>query len=123
MYDQTTGEGGLFAKYVNTFLKIKQEVSVFPSECVSDESKWGYIRDYKEKEGIDLEYDKITINPGLRSLAKLCLNSFWGKFGQRLSLNNLCSFTTLNVINFSRFYQIPQKSLIIFTLFPGTLFK
>lgn len=39
MYDQTTGEGGLFAKYVNTFLKIKQEVSVFPSECVSDESK------------------------------------------------------------------------------------
>lgn len=41
MYDQTTGEGGLFAKYVNTFLKIKQEASGFPSECVSEESKWG----------------------------------------------------------------------------------
>ncbi len=23
---------------------------------------------------------------GLRSLAKLCLNSFWGKFGQRCNL-------------------------------------
>ena len=32
-----------------------------------------------------MDYAKIEKNPGLRSLAKLCLNSFWGKFGQRLN--------------------------------------
>ena len=30
-----------------------------------------------------MKYAKILDNPGLRSLAKLILNSFWGKFGQR----------------------------------------
>lgn len=109
MYDQTTGEGGLFAKYVNTFLKIKQEASGFPSECVSEESKWGYIRDYKEKEGIDLEYDKITVNPGLRSLAKLCLNSFWGKFGQRLSLKQSLFFHDSECDKFFQILSDPTK--------------
>ena len=33
--------------------------------------------------GIDLELDKIEKNPGLKAVAKLCLNSLWGKFGQR----------------------------------------
>lgn len=75
-YEPTLGEGGLFAKYVNTFLKIKQEASGFPPECVSEESKQEYIRQYKEKEGIYLECDKIEKNPGLRCLAQICLNSF-----------------------------------------------
>ena len=30
-----------------------------------------------------LDENRICANPGLRSLAKLMLNSFWGKFGQR----------------------------------------
>jgi hypothetical protein len=45
-----------------------------------------YIDDYFEKEGIRLDYEKIVKNPGLRALAKLMLNSFWGKFGQRSNL-------------------------------------
>ena len=36
----------------------------------------------KKHEGIELDSNKIEKNPGLRSLAKLMLNSFWGKFGQ-----------------------------------------
>ncbi|WAR23454.1 hypothetical protein MAR_037123 [Mya arenaria] len=44
------------------------------------------IQQYFEKEGILLDYDRIYKNPGLRSLAKLMLNSFWGKFGQRTNL-------------------------------------
>jgi hypothetical protein len=68
------------------FLKIKQEASGFPNECNTEEAKRKYITEYKEKEGILLEYDKIKKNPCLRCLAKLCLNSFWGKFGQRLGM-------------------------------------
>jgi hypothetical protein len=38
-----------------------------------------YIEAYKEHEGILLDKDKIRKNPALRSLAKLLLNSFWGR--------------------------------------------
>ena len=77
---------GLFRDYVNTWLKIKQEASGWPSWVGDDETKrQQYIREYHEHEGIQLEYDKIESNPGLRTLAKMMLNSMWGKFGQRLN--------------------------------------
>lgn len=102
-YDPLTGAGGLFAEYVNTFLKIKQEASGFPSDCDSEDLQREYIRQYQENEGIDLEYEKIQKNPGLRCLAKLCLNSFWGKFGQRLSMKQSKFF---HESEFDKFFQI-----------------
>lgn len=74
---------GLFTEFINKFLKIKQEASGFPEWCVTEQDKDRYIEDYYRAEGIQLEKDKIRKNAGLRSLAKLMLNSFWGKFGQR----------------------------------------
>ena len=68
----------LFREYVNTFLKIKQEASGYPKECVTDEQKQRYIDEYYKHEGIRLDPEKIEYNPGLRSLAKLMLNSLWG---------------------------------------------
>ena len=68
----------LFKEYVNTFLKIKQEASGYPKDCVTDEQKQAYINEYYEQEGIRLDPEKIAYNPGLRSLAKLMLNSLWG---------------------------------------------
>lgn len=85
-YDTSTKTGGLFTKYVNTFLKVKQEASGWPDWCLSETEKQQYIQQYFEKEGIMLEYNKIQDNPGLRLLAKIILNSFWGKFGQRSNL-------------------------------------
>lgn len=40
-----------------------------------------YRSDYLENEGVCLQ--NVQKNPGLRSLSKLELNSFWGIFGQR----------------------------------------
>ena len=68
----------LFKEYVNTFLKMKQEASGYPKECVTDEQKQRYIDEYYEHEGIRLDPNKIEYNSGLRSLAKLMLNSLWG---------------------------------------------
>jgi len=83
-FDQTCE--GLFREYVNTWLKIKQEASGWPSWVGGDKTKrQQYIREYNEHEGIQLEYDKIEHNAGLRTLAKIMLNSMWGKFGQRLN--------------------------------------
>ena len=83
---------GLFKDYVNTWLKIKQEASGWPKDDMSEEAKQDYIQKYFEKEGIQLEYDKIQKNPGLRTLAKLMLNSMWGKFGQRLNKTQVQTF-------------------------------
>ena len=78
---------GLFTDFINTFLKIKQESSGWPEWCGEDADKRDeYIRSYYNNEGVELDPDQIAHNPGRRSLAKLILNSFWGKYGQR---NNL----------------------------------
>ena len=50
------------------------------------EDKQRYIENYYKNEGIRLDPD-IRKNSGLRSLAKLCLNSMWGKFAQRSGLS------------------------------------
>ena len=71
---------------MDTFLKVKQEASGWPDWCVNESTKLRYINQYYEKEGILKDYNKIEENPGLRSLSKLMLNSFWGKFGQRSNL-------------------------------------
>ena len=36
-----------------------------------------------------LDYANIKKNPGMRALAKLMLNSFWGKFGQRNNITQV----------------------------------
>ena len=83
-YDTLTKEGGLFTEYINTFLKMKQEADGWPTDCNTPEERTVYINTYLEKEGIQLE--NIEKNEGMRAMAKMMLNSFWGKFGQR---NNL----------------------------------
>ncbi|XP_070158004.1 uncharacterized protein [Polyergus mexicanus] len=89
-FDHTTRQGGLFTEYINTFLQLKQEASGWPCECGEndDDAKERYLREYEKTEDIVLDKRNVTRNPGLRSVAKLCLNSFWGKFGQRSNLPN-----------------------------------
>ena len=74
---------GLFKHYVDTWLQKKQEAAGWPRWCVTEEKKQQYLSQYREKEGIDLDYESIQKNPGRKQTAKLMLNSFWGKFGQR----------------------------------------
>lgn len=108
-YDKETNTGGLFTEYVQMFLKLKQESSGFPKECVTEQQKREYIRLYQENEGILLDYDNIKENPGLRSLAKLCLNSFWGKFGQRLILKKHSFFHETEAEKFFQVISDPTK--------------
>ena len=77
-FPETSSE--LFEEYIDTFLKIKQEASGYPSECVTEEQRQHYVNEYFEKSGIRLDPHKIERNPGLRALAKLMLNSFCGEY-------------------------------------------
>ena len=74
---------GLFAEYVNKWLKIKQEASGWPKNCTTEEKKAEYIQEYLEREGVDLEPENVVKNGGRKQVAKLMLNSFWGKFGEK----------------------------------------
>lgn len=92
---------GLFKEYIDTFLKVKQQSSGFPDWCTREQHKLQYIADYKEKEGIELDYQKIVKNDSERAGAKELLNNVWGFFGKKPNKP-----TTEIVQNASRFHEI-----------------
>jgi len=74
-YNPDTGVGGLFVKYINTFLKLKQEPSGYPSWVRIPDNEDKFIRQFYQCEGIQLDKDSIRYNASKRGLSKLCLNS------------------------------------------------
>lgn len=76
----------LFRDYVVKFLKMKIEASGLPSH-IKTETDWAAFRaEHLRRFSIELERDKMIKNPGRKQLAKLMLNSLWGKFAQRASM-------------------------------------
>lgn len=62
---------------------MKVEASGYPDWVKTDSDKDKYITDYFENEGIILDKNNISKNPGFRSLSKALLNYLYGKFGER----------------------------------------
>ena len=87
----------LFKGYIRRFMKIKLEASKYDFKTKEDEASFKA----KIKDSLDINVEKFEFNAGLRSIAKLCLNSLWGKFGQR---NNMSQ--TKYVTEVSEFYEI-----------------
>lgn len=77
-------------------LKIKQESSGWPANCDTSKQKEDYIKQYYEREGVKLDPQLISKNPGRRQVAKLALNSLWGRY----VVLNTCSLTTSYSLNF-----------------------
>ena len=67
---------------------------------------------FRKRRGIPRRGEnRIEKNPGMRALAKLCLNSFWGKFGQRLNLKQSQFFHETEVDAFFRVLSDPTKDV------------
>ena len=112
-YDPITKQGGLFTSYIDAFLKIKQEASGFPDWCADDDNlKREYVKQYATKEGIDLDFDQIKKNPGLRLLAKMKLNCLWGKTAQNENMTQCTYFT--DPTDYFRALTDPRKEVINF---------
>ncbi|XP_074604063.1 uncharacterized protein LOC141857463 [Brevipalpus obovatus] len=79
-YEKSSSE--IFSEYIKKFLIIKHEASGWPSWCVDDVSKKAYLDQVIEREGAELNPANISKNPALRFMAKLLLNSLWGKLAQ-----------------------------------------
>jgi len=63
-FKKGANSGSLLAKYVDMFLKLKQESSGYPSWVQSEEDKDRYIEDYRRTEGIPLDTASISKNSG-----------------------------------------------------------
>ena len=108
-YDRNVPGSGLFAEYVNLFLKGKQEASGWPSSEMTDEAKADYMDEYARVEGIKLDPANIGYNSGKRATNKLLLNSFWGKFGEN-SNHDVTQLITTSPELF-RVFGDPSKTL------------
>jgi len=82
-YNPETGDGRLFANYINTFLKLKAEASAYHGWVRSPEDEDRYVELFWQSEGIRLDRECIKFNAAKRGLAKLRLNSMWGKLTER----------------------------------------
>ena len=76
---------GLMKDYVENFLKIKIENNKHytPEECErinTSHRKLGF--------NFEIKSENTCSNPGMKQLAKICLNSLWGKFAQRPVLDS-----------------------------------
>ena len=76
---------GLMKAYVGDFIqmKIENEKELTQDECDS-------INKYHHNLGFKfvIKLENCKTNEGMRQVAKICLNSLWGKFGQRTNLSS-----------------------------------
>ena len=89
----STGRGGLFTEYINMFLCIKTQASGCSDNICTLKQRQQYVKEYSSKEGVLLDPQLIECNPSLRSIAKLALNSFYGKFGQCTNMSKTVYIT------------------------------
>jgi hypothetical protein len=73
----------IFEGYIRTWLKIKAEASGYPKDKITEEQRKQWVEEFHMREGVQLDYDNIEYNGGLRFIAKLMLNSLWWKLAQR----------------------------------------
>ena len=86
---------GLMKDYVGNFIQMKIENSGIKTQTECDE-----VNDYHARLGFNFEIkpEDTADNPGLRQVAKICLNSLWGKFGQRCGKNEYDFFFDYNAL-------------------------
>ena len=104
-FPEDQSKEALFADYVNKWLKNKTEATGWPKNCVTDEQKHAYITNYYAREGVQLEPNKIGKNFGRKQVAKLVLNSFGGKFGEKPNKTQ-----TFTVTSPGQLYRIIEES-------------
>ena len=78
-------------------MKIKLESSKYDFKTKEEKTNFKL----KIKKSSDIDVEKFEFNAGLKSISKLCLNSLWGKFGQRSNMSQMKYVTEV-----SEFYKI-----------------
>ena len=114
VYHWTTTTDRLFTLYVNSFVQMKEEASGYPPNITTEEERENYIAAYAANEDVHLRGSRMKHNAGMRSIAKLCNNSLWGKMAQRGNMTKTTFVTTAE-----EFYSIvcdPTRRLVNFNI-------
>ena len=84
---------GLMKEYVQNFLQMKIE-----NNAVLTQEECDKLNEHHKKLGFTfiIKPENTKKNPGLKQVAKICLNSLWGKFGQRCGMDDYDFFTDYN---------------------------
>jgi hypothetical protein len=90
--DEYQSSTSLFKQFIEVWLKLK----IISSKPPPIETFSTFQTTLKERLNIDVTWDEFNFNPSLRTLAKLVLNSLWGKFGQRTKMPKTKIFQTAN---------------------------
>ena len=115
-YDNDKEDGGesIFGSYITLFTKVKMESSGFPPGVVTEDEKDAYIERVRVDEQIVLRKEAIKKNPGMRYIAKLALNSLWGKLSQRSDKNTTKMFGKKDLGNMMRLLSNPAYEVTDF---------
>jgi hypothetical protein len=121
-FNPETKTGGLFSDQVDLFVKLKTQASGYPSNVITESEKDAYISEVYEKSGIQLDKNKIEVNPALRSISKICCNSFWGKLAERenkpkskyiSSTEELSSIMNNSTLEITNFHIVNEDMMVI----------
>jgi len=77
----------LFKEYVSEFMSMKIHASGFPEGIDTIEEENKFMEECEGKFGIHLEREKMLPDKAMRYISKLMLNSLWGRFSLRNTLN------------------------------------
>lgn len=80
-------DNGLFQPYMQRFMRVKYAAEGWPAECREEgvahselgARKQNYLKEIKDLYGINLPANEVKKNPGLRYIAKMAMNSLWGR--------------------------------------------
>nr|CAD2182910.1 unnamed protein product [Meloidogyne enterolobii] len=108
-YDSSDDQ--LFAPYISEFMAAKIHSSGFDN-CMKGnfEKEEEFIKECKEKFGINIDRSKMGPNKGKRTQAKLMLNNLWGRFSLRNFGLSQCAITD-NPAELHKYYN--DKSIEI----------
>ena len=84
----------------NRFYAVKEQASGWPEWATTDQLKRQHVRQMRERDDVDLDPEKIEKTPGLRQVAKLMLNSFWGWYNKRYHYCEHCTNKKLYYLKF-----------------------
>ncbi|EFO99349.1 hypothetical protein CRE_20577 [Caenorhabditis remanei] len=113
--DERWFNGGFFKEFLGPLLVIKHQASGWPRKNMTDEEKAEHVRIIEENDGVRIDPNLVEFNPALRSLAKLFLNSAWGKFAQNPLKAELRLMKLEDYVEISKFFEAPgyePKNLI-----------
>lgn len=90
LYQKSTD---LFKSYIQQYLKLKIENSGMPSWIKTEQHWTQFAQEQYLRHGIKLDKSQMTKNPGRKQLAKMMLNSLWGKFAERAQYSEYVKYS------------------------------